>query len=85
MKLGKPNMKLGKFIIALIWYYLSLFGYKISFLSIFSFIYLHLPLFTYIFHICPDLSKYAIFTLDRYSSIETAHLCKILEKSDDKL
>ena len=32
---------------------------------------------------CPDLTKCAIFTLDRYSSIETAHLCKIVEQSDN--
>ena len=31
---------------------------------------------------CPDFTKCALFTIDRYFSIETAPLCKIIKQSD---
>ena len=75
-----------KLLFAPIWFYLPLFGYKIPFMSIFIPTYLHLPLFTYIwpnvalitliwsyfFLKCTDVTICAIFTLYRYSSMETA-------------
>ena len=87
----------SKLLFALIWSYVHLFAPKIPFLPIFSLSYLHLPLFTYIWSnvalitlIWSYLPLIALIwpcvpysPLDRYSSIETAPLCKIWEQSDN--
>ena len=76
--------------------YLTLFGPKIQFVSIFSITYLYLPLFTYIWPylgfiaiiwaylplICPYFTIYATFTLYMDSSIDSASLFNIFEQSD---
>ena len=65
--------------------HLKKFAPKYHFCLIISLIYPYLALNTYIFVIfalnCPDLTRCAILTQQRYSSIETAHLCKILEQT----
>ena len=83
------NYEIRSLLFAPICFYLPLFGPKIPILSIFTLTCLYLPLFTYIW---PNLALItlnwsylpiislicAILTLDRYSSIETAPMCKIL-------
>ena len=80
-----------KLLFAPIWFYLPLFAPKIPFVSMFSLTYLHLPLFTYIWPnvafitlILSYLPEIALlFTIDRYSSIDTAPLCTIFEQSNN--
>ena len=58
--------------------YLALFTYIYPHLALFSLIWLYLNQYN-----CPNLTIYAIFTLHRYYSSETAPLCKILKQSDN--
>ena len=59
--------------------YLALLTYIYLYVAVFGLNYPYLGIFALN---CPDFTICAIFTLYIHSSIETAHLCKILEQSD---
>ena len=71
-----PNMKLCQGIIRSYLVLSTRIYPQIQFWSIYSLNYIHLPLFTYIWHKCAILWMGIL-------CIETTHLCKILEQSDN--